>query len=80
MKRPARIERKPIPRPHYDLQVENGLYYVYENGGRHSRYGISPSNDQERRVLEAVPALLNQEPLPLPLMKAAFSMYLHRLW
>lgn len=69
-----------IPRPHYDLQVENGLYFVYENGARHSRFGIAPVDDMERKVLEAVPALLNGEKLPLPLKMAAFSMYLHRLW
>jgi hypothetical protein len=67
-------------RPHYELKAEDGLYYIYEDGVRHSRYGIAPATDQERQILEAVPALLNQDPLPLPLMLAAFSMYLHRLW
>lgn len=80
MKRPARIERKPIPKPHYELQEEGGRFFIYADGARHSRYGISPSDDQERRILEAVPALLNEEPLPLPLKTAAFDMYLSRLW
>lgn len=66
----------------YVLEQEvDGLIYIYRHGVRHSRFGVRPPvNEDERKVLEAVPALLNQEKLPEPLMLAAYSLYLHHLW
>ena len=62
-------------------QEDDGLIYIYRHGVRHSRFGVKPpANEDERKVLEAVPALLNKEKMPEPLMLAAYSLYLHHLW
>jgi hypothetical protein len=62
------------------VQEDNGMFWIYDNGLPHSRYGIIPADDEERQVLEAVPDLLNKQPQDLTLKRKAYYLYVTKLW
>jgi hypothetical protein len=65
----------------YKLVKEaDGTFWIYDNGLPHSRFGIIPADDEERRVLEAVPDLLNKQLRDVTLMRKAYYLYLMKLW
>jgi hypothetical protein len=62
------------------VQEADGTFWIYDNGLRHSRFGIIPEDAEERRVLNAVPDLLNKELDDLLLKRKAYRLYLTKLW